>query len=138
MCKMEQAGRNCENALSADTHSVPIVDGHGQRSRIYSRHLVQTNICNRHGPVTDCPIPVTQGFLSEYMSLPPDSAERLLLERRYGKSSLQKLVSKFEEEKALQQWLEKSAIACPGCGVHVEKSHGCNHVCPMIFIYILC
>jgi len=52
-----------------------------------------------------------------------------MLQRRYGKGNLEKLVRQFEEERANREWLEKSTMACPGCGVHTEKSMGCNHVC---------
>jgi len=50
------------------------------------------------------------------------------MERQYGKKNLKKLVAKYEEDRANQEWIEKSTMACPKCHVHVEKSMGCNHV----------
>lgn len=82
----------------------------------------------RHGPITDCPISVTQAFVLEYMSLPENSQERIMMERRYGVKNVRRLVQRYEEEQANKQWLEKSTMECPTCHVHVEKSFGCNHV----------
>jgi len=97
--------------------------------------------CRRtwHGPLSDCPISATESFVLEYMELPEDSPERMILERRFGKKNIQKLVSKFEEEQANKQWLEQSTMDCPSCHVHVEKSLGCNHMtcakCKQHFCY---
>ena len=83
---------------------------------------------DRHGPITDCPLAATEEFVQEYISLPEGSAERVLIERRYGKANVLRLVAKFQEELANRQWLERSTTSCPNCRVPVEKSLGCNHV----------
>jgi E3 ubiquitin-protein ligase RNF14 len=70
------------------------------------------------------------------MELKEFSEERVVLERRFGKGNLGRLVRRFEEERANREWLGKSTMACPGCGVHTEKSGGCNHVCH--FFLLLC
>ena len=62
------------------------------------------------------------------MELKEGSAERTALQHRFGKGNLEKLVRQFEEDRANREWLDKSTMACPGCGVHTEKSMGCNHV----------
>ena len=82
----------------------------------------------RHGPITECPMSATDTFVIEYMALPESSPSRLLLERRYGRSNILRLVARVEEERANLEWLENSTMACPFCHVHVEKSMGCNHV----------
>lgn len=51
-----------------------------------------------------------------------------MLQRRYGKANLEKMVRRSKEDRANREWLDKSTMACPGCGVHTEKSMGCNHV----------
>jgi E3 ubiquitin-protein ligase RNF14 len=86
--------------------------------------------CRRtwHGPISECPLSVTDSFVNEYMALPEGSAKRRLLEQRYGKANLVRLVARLEEERANRKWLEESATACPYCNVYVEKSMGCNHV----------
>ena len=56
------------------------------------------------------------------------SSVRETMERRYGKKNLKRLVSKYKEDRANREWLEKSTKACPSCHVRVEKSMGCNHV----------
>lgn len=83
---------------------------------------------SRHGPLSDCPLSATETFVLQYISLPDESPGRLVIERRYGRTLVQKLVAKYEEEQANKQWLERSTMACPSCHVHVEKSLGCNHV----------
>ena len=70
----------------------------------------------------------TETFVMEYMQLPEGSAGRELMERRYGKANLRRLVAKYEEDQANKQWLDKSTMSCPSCHVKVEKSVGCNHV----------
>lgn len=91
----------------------------------------------RHGPITECPMSVTDGFIAEYMALPESSPSRLLLERRYGRSNILRLVAKVEEERANLEWLENSTMACPFCHVHVEKSMGCNHVSCLTLMDVL-
>jgi len=65
----------------------------------------------------------------KYMELGEGSKEKAILQQRFGKGNLEKLVRQFEEDRANREWLDKSTMACPGCGVHTEKSMGCNHVC---------
>lgn len=65
----------------------------------------------------------------EYLSLPEDSPERNIMERRYGKASIRKLVVQYEEDQANKKLIDSSTTACPSCRVKVEKSMGCNHVC---------
>jgi E3 ubiquitin-protein ligase RNF14 len=66
--------------------------------------------------------------LEEYLSLPEESPGRVMLERRFGKIFIMRLIKEREEEEANQKWLENSTMSCPKCKVHVEKSVGCNHV----------
>ncbi|THH21564.1 hypothetical protein EW146_g36 [Bondarzewia mesenterica] len=99
------------------------------------------SFCKRtwHGPLNDCPIPIAEKFIMEYMSLPEDSPSRLVLEQRYGRANINRLVAKYREDQANRQWLESSTMACPGCQVKVEKSVGCNHMtcakCKQHFCY---
>lgn len=83
----------------------------------------------RHGPHTDCPLSFSEEFIIKYTGLGEGAQERMMLQRRFGKGNLEKLVRRFEEDRANREWLDKSTMACPGCGVHTEKSAGCNHVC---------
>lgn len=62
------------------------------------------------------------------METTKESGLRKSMERRYGKRNLERLVSKYEEDRANREWLERSTMSCPSCHVHVEKSMGCNHV----------
>lgn len=57
-----------------------------------------------------------------------DSPSRQLIERRYGKTNIRKLVAKYQDEQSNKKYLEDSTTACPGCNIHIEKSLGCNHV----------
>ncbi|KAH9996570.1 hypothetical protein BJV77DRAFT_987685 [Russula vinacea] len=93
----------------------------------------------RHGPLSDCPIQIAEKLMIEYMGSMKDSAIRKTMERRYGKKNLERLVTKYEEDRANRAWLEKSTMSCPSCHVHVEKSMGCNHMtctkCKQHFCY---
>jgi E3 ubiquitin-protein ligase RNF14 len=62
------------------------------------------------------------------MALAPGDPHRELIERRYGKANVTRLVRKFEEDQANKKWLDQSTMGCPSCHVKVEKSMGCNHV----------
>ncbi|KAI0067871.1 hypothetical protein BV25DRAFT_1953211 [Artomyces pyxidatus] len=88
------------------------------------------SFCKRtwHGPLTDCPIPLAEKFVLEYMELPDDAPERSTLEMRYGKKNILRLLKNYKEDQANQVWLKKSTMSCPGCRVHVEKTMGCNHM----------
>ncbi|EIN13576.1 hypothetical protein PUNSTDRAFT_79212 [Punctularia strigosozonata HHB-11173 SS5] len=86
--------------------------------------------CRRtwHGPISECALSVTDSFLSDYMNASEGSRKRLEIEQRYGRANVLKLVARFKEDQANRAWLEASTMACPTCRVHVEKSHGCNHM----------
>ncbi|KAG8930562.1 translation termination inhibitor protein itt1, partial [Tulasnella sp. 417] len=85
--------------------------------------------CRRswHGPITPCKTVAVEQFLNAYRAAKPDSAERLHLERQYGKRQILKFLSKHKEAKANKAWLEQNTMACPGCRINVEKTMGCNH-----------
>jgi len=93
----------------------------------------------RHGPLSDCPIQIAEKLVIEYMETTKDSGLRKSMERQYGKRNLERLVTKYEEDRANREWLEKSTMSCPSCHVHVEKSMGCNHMtcskCKQHFCY---
>ncbi|KAI0271530.1 hypothetical protein BC834DRAFT_447423 [Gloeopeniophorella convolvens] len=99
------------------------------------------SFCKRtwHGPLSDCPIPVAEKVILQYMETKEGSPARKEMEQRYGRRNLTKLVAKYEEDRANREWLEKSTMACPGCHVPVEKSVGCNHMtcakCKQHFCY---
>ncbi|GAA5950485.1 hypothetical protein JCM21900_004822 [Sporobolomyces salmonicolor] len=79
-----------------------------------------------HGARNACSLPQSTAIVSQYLSASPDERQRL--ELRYGAANLKRLVAAYEEERALQEWLESNSTRCPGCDVPIEKSFGCNHV----------
>ncbi|THV05971.1 hypothetical protein K435DRAFT_744156 [Dendrothele bispora CBS 962.96] len=96
--------------------------------------------CKRtwHGPLSACPISVSETIVLEYLGHPQDSSGRSLIERRFGRNNILRLVAAYEEEQLNRKWLEASTTACPGCGTHVEKSLGCAHMackCGIHFCY---
>ncbi|KAJ7783527.1 hypothetical protein DFH07DRAFT_788086 [Mycena maculata] len=97
--------------------------------------------CKRtwHGAVQDCPISQAETVVLEYLALEENSEERKLMELRFGKTILLKLVAKYKEEQLNKKWLANSTMACPGCSLNIEKSLGCNHMtcarCKMHFCY---
>ncbi|KAJ7462612.1 hypothetical protein B0H11DRAFT_2053559 [Mycena galericulata] len=97
--------------------------------------------CKRtwHGAVQECPISQAETVVLEYLASPEDSQERKLMELRFGKTILRKLVARYQEEQLNKKWLADSTMACPGCSLNIEKSLGCNHMtcarCKMHFCY---
>ncbi|KAK7463827.1 hypothetical protein VKT23_005764 [Stygiomarasmius scandens] len=96
--------------------------------------------CKRtwHGPLSACPISVSETLVREYLGHPENSPERLVIERRFGRGNILKLVATYEEEQLNKKWMEESTTPCPGCGTHVEKSLGCAHMackCGIHFCY---
>ncbi|WVQ62143.1 uncharacterized protein L199_000281 [Kwoniella botswanensis] len=86
--------------------------------------------CNAtwHGPHTPCAFPQTSLIVSEYLSYPEGSEGRRRMEVRRGKVNLERMVRQYLEDEANKSWLENKTSPCSGCGVRVEKSHGCNHM----------
>jgi len=86
--------------------------------------------CRRtwHGTVVPCKMTHAEKIVLEYMAEDEESEGRLALERRYGKKNIQRLVEEYQEEVANREWLAASTTECPGCGCHVEKNMGCNHI----------
>ncbi|XP_045203208.2 E3 ubiquitin-protein ligase RNF14-like [Mercenaria mercenaria] len=56
----------------------------------------------------------------EYLSA--DSATKKLLEKRYGKITIQQAL----EESFSNEWLKQHSKQCPGCGAFIQKIDGCN------------
>ena len=50
------------------------------------------------------------------------SAEKELLEKRFGKRQLQKLM----DEVVSEEWLDSHAKQCPSCKASIQKIDGCN------------
>lgn len=62
---------------------------------------------------------------------------RSVLEFRYGRQRIHRLVAEHEQEQATKQWIRSSTTPCPGCQSSVEKGMGCNHVRELFsFLYI--
>ena len=49
-------------------------------------------------------------------------AEKLFLERRYGKNRIRRMIDEFISE----EWLVDNSKTCPRCNAHIQKSEGCN------------
>lgn len=86
--------------------------------------------CRRtwHGTVTPCKMTHAEKIVLEYLAEEEDSEARHALEGQYGRKNILKLVAQYEEELANREWLAESTTECPGCGCHVEKNMGCNHI----------
>lgn len=82
--------------------------------------------CRRgwHGTRNACALPQSSAIVSGYLS--GDAEQRRTLEVRYGAANIKRLVAAYEEERALQEWLQAHSTQCPGCSARVEKSQGCN------------
>ncbi|KJA25944.1 hypothetical protein HYPSUDRAFT_340249 [Hypholoma sublateritium FD-334 SS-4] len=81
-----------------------------------------------HGPITQCPLPFTERLFQQYSAAAKGSRDRALIESRYGKETLVRLVKEHEDQQATESWITESTSVCPGCQSHVQKSDGCNHM----------
>lgn len=122
------AGSDYERVQTVDSVSARTAGERGTLVLLVSLSFYLLIRYCRHGPITDCPLTSTESFVTEYMTLPEGSSQRRLIEQRYGKANVKRLVAAFEEELANKKWLDSSTMACPSCRVKVEKSVGCNHV----------
>ncbi|KAJ3193690.1 E3 ubiquitin-protein ligase rnf14 [Irineochytrium annulatum] len=92
--------------------------------------------CHRtwHGVAQYCEIEHLGKLVQEYEE--SEGEKRKLLETRYGRKRLEKIVE--EEKNAL--WIKQNAQRCPRCGVGVERSSGCSHmtcsICGVHFCYL--
>jgi E3 ubiquitin-protein ligase RNF14 len=82
----------------------------------------------RHGPLDKCPIAQYEELALDYLGAEEGSEKRAVLERRFGKVNLRRMVATYQEEKANMEYLKGSTTMCPGCRCNVEKNMGCNHV----------
>ena len=80
-----------------------------------------------HGVRNPCALPQSSSIVSSYLAGTPE--EQALLELKFGKANIRRLVSAFEEDRQNSEWLNANSMGCPGCAVRVEKSAGCSHMC---------
>ena len=101
-----------------------------RQNHVWTRSLETQPIAgnDRHGPHLPCPLPSTSNFLKAYLALSPDSPDRKIYHRRYGKKNLDRLQAEYEENEANRKWFEGHTRECCGCGTRVQKSQGCNHM----------
>ena len=50
------------------------------------------------------------------------AAEKVFLERRYGKNRIRQMIDELISE----EWLEDNSKVCPQCRAHIQKTDGCN------------
>ncbi|KAF5337391.1 hypothetical protein D9611_003252 [Ephemerocybe angulata] len=81
-----------------------------------------------HGPISPCVIAHSEKVVLEYLASDEGSVERERIEQQYGKGNIAKLVNRYNEEIANNEWMKNSTTECPGCSCRVEKSLGCNHM----------
>lgn len=74
-----------------------------------------------HGPHAPCAFPAASAIVTEYLSYPEGSQERLKMEIRRGKRNLDKMVAQWREDEENKQWIEDKTRPCAGCGVRVER-----------------
>ncbi|KAJ3340172.1 E3 ubiquitin-protein ligase rnf14 [Gonapodya sp. JEL0774] len=69
-----------------------------------------------------------------------DMQQVVFYEKRYGEKIMRKMARDWENERESRKWLVENSKDCPECGLHVEKSEGCNHMtcsrCKTHFCYL--
>jgi len=102
------------------------VDEHGEPRNELFKFVFRPS--HRHGPLDKCPIAQYEDLALDYLGAEAGSEKRAILERRFGKVNLRRMVATYQEEKANMEYLKSSTTMCPGCRCNVEKNMGCNHV----------
>ncbi|KAK4688333.1 E3 ubiquitin-protein ligase RNF14, partial [Tremellales sp. Uapishka_1] len=117
-------------SASASTSTEPSNDRWERYRQCPTCHFSFCLYCSNtwHGPHTPCSFPSTSIIVLEYLSYEEGSAERHTMEMRKGKENLRRMVDKYHEDEGNRKWLSERTRSCAGCGVRVEKSHGCNHM----------
>lgn len=91
-----------------------------------------------HGIRNPCAFPQSSLIVSSWLE--GDEVERTLLERRYGRANVERMVRVFEEERQNREWMDGHSRQCPGCQARIEKSQGCAHMicarCGSHFCYV--
>lgn len=75
-----------------------------------------------------CNIVSNTALIEAYQKTAEGSMERKMMEMKYGKVNLERMVRTFEEEKSNRAWIEANTQRCPCCHVNITKSFGCNHM----------
>lgn len=85
--------------------------------------------CNKawHGKAP-CNLLSSTALIERYQKASEGSTTRREMEMRYGKSNLERMILKHEEETQNRQYIESNTQKCPCCSVRIEKSMGCNHM----------
>ncbi|KXS21338.1 RWD-domain-containing protein [Gonapodya prolifera JEL478] len=98
-----------------------------------SWHGNSTKICNWRSFA-----PIVESYLKASQS--GDITQVTFLEKRYGEKMLRKMARDWENERESRKWLVENSKDCPECGLHVQKSDGCNHMtcsrCKTHFCYL--
>ncbi|KAL7424702.1 hypothetical protein Q5752_000386 [Cryptotrichosporon argae] len=81
-----------------------------------------------HGAHTPCAFPQMSAIVQEYLGHPEGSEGRARIEVQRGRANIERMVARWREDEENRKWLESRTRGCAGCGVRVEKSHGCNHM----------
>ncbi|KAJ2459513.1 hypothetical protein GGF42_001420 [Coemansia sp. RSA 2424] len=87
--------------------------------------------CRRvwHG-TSFCAIGSRLRVIEEYrLALDADPKAVAALEKRYGRSVLERMLEEQEAEEETERAVSAMAQACPTCGVRIVKAYGCNHIC---------
>lgn len=75
-----------------------------------------------------CNIVSNTALIEAYQKTTEGSTERKMMEMKYGKSNLERMVRTFEEERSNRAWIEANTQRCPCCHVPITKNFGCNHM----------
>ncbi|KAJ3025232.1 UNVERIFIED_CONTAM: E3 ubiquitin-protein ligase rnf14 [Siphonaria sp. JEL0065] len=96
--------------------------------------------CNRtwHGYASYCQIRHLETIAKEYTVA--SDHEKRVLEVKYGKKVLERVVREIEEDRLNKTWIQENAQVCPHCTCLVERTEGCCHmvckVCDVHFCFV--
>ncbi|KAK6459255.1 uncharacterized protein RJT20DRAFT_124451 [Scheffersomyces xylosifermentans] len=92
----------------------------------YSYHA-RYKLCNKTETTGDYS-GISIETIEEFKSLPSDSYEKKALNARYGRARMLRAIEEYEMDLLFTAFLKDGVKQCPGCGMYIEKSDGCNKV----------
>jgi E3 ubiquitin-protein ligase RNF14 len=75
-----------------------------------------------HGTKSRCVFSQAATIVDKYVN--GDDRERSILEARYGKTNIKRMVDMYLEEQANAAWIKENSTPCPNCQLDIERSMG--------------
>jgi len=85
--------------------------------------------CNAswHGAAMECPLKKMERRMKDLMKNAPEPSQYAQHES-FSREGLIRMYEDYKQQKASKWLMRQIAKPCPGCGVFISRSYGCNHM----------